>query len=87
VTAQGFTQPVTEMSTRGRKIMFLRSGARPVRRADRFTAICKRFSRQCGILNSSQAYRPPRPVTGIVLLFLYTLGVLNVTEIGGHVVE
>jgi hypothetical protein len=28
-----------EMSTRGRKIMFLRSRARPVRRADCFTAI------------------------------------------------
>jgi hypothetical protein len=27
-----------------------------------------RFSRQCGIPNISQPYRPPRPVTGIVLL-------------------
>jgi hypothetical protein len=27
-----------------------------------------RVSRQCGILNISQTYRPPRPVTGIVLL-------------------
>jgi hypothetical protein len=25
--------------------------------------------RQCGILNSSQLYSPPRPVTGIVLFF------------------
>jgi hypothetical protein len=37
----GFTKPLTEMSTRCRKIMFLGSRARPVRRADNLAAICE----------------------------------------------
>jgi hypothetical protein len=51
--------------------MFLRSKARMVRDADNLTAIYEPIvSRQCGILNISQPYRPPGPVTGIVLLSL-----------------
>jgi hypothetical protein len=49
--------------------MFLGSIVRPVRRADNLTAIVSLLSRQCGILNISQPYRPPQPVTGIVLLY------------------
>jgi hypothetical protein len=37
----GFTQLLTEMSTRSRKIMFLGSRARPVLRADNLTAVCE----------------------------------------------
>jgi hypothetical protein len=36
-----YTQPVPEMSTRNRKVMFLGSRARPVCRVDKFTAICE----------------------------------------------
>jgi hypothetical protein len=54
------------MSTRNKEIIFLGSKAGPVRRADNLTSV-SRLSRQCGILNISQPYRPPRPVTGIAL--------------------
>jgi hypothetical protein len=36
-----FTQPLTEMSIRSRKIMFLGRRTRSVRRADNLTAICE----------------------------------------------
>jgi hypothetical protein len=49
--------------------MFLGSKVWPVRRADNLTANVSRLSRQCGIFNISQPYRPPRPVTGIALLY------------------
>jgi hypothetical protein len=45
------------------------SKVRRVRRSDNLTATVSRLSRQCRILNISQPYRPPRPVTGITLLY------------------
>jgi hypothetical protein len=42
-----------------------------------------RLSRQCGILNILQPYRPPRSVTGIALLFFFALLEIH-TEYRGY---
>jgi hypothetical protein len=67
----GFTQPLTEMNTTTRKIMFLGNKARAMLRVDNSPPSVIRLSRQCGILNLSQPYRPPRPVTRIFFFILY----------------
>jgi hypothetical protein len=57
---------LTGMSTKNRP----GGKGRSVREADNFTANCNPISRQCGILNISQPYRPPWSVTGIALLYI-----------------
>jgi hypothetical protein len=61
----GFTQPLTEMSTR-----YIFGGkAQPVRYADNLAAISESNVKK--ILGVSQPYRPPQPVAGTALLLLY----------------
>jgi hypothetical protein len=66
--ARGFTQPVTEISTRNcfwrvKRLRCVTLTASP--------PSVRWLCRQCVIINVSQPYRPPRPVTRIMLFLLY----------------
>jgi hypothetical protein len=44
-----------------------------------------RLSRQCGILTISQPFKPPRPVTGIVLLLFTTVAPFCIPSLFCHI--
>jgi hypothetical protein len=44
-------------------------GAERIHEMYSYLTACGEIVRQCGILNISQPYRPPRPVTRIALLY------------------
>jgi hypothetical protein len=67
----GLLSLLTEMSTRRRKIMFW--GVERCRCVGLTTLppSVSRLSRQCAILNISQPYRPPQPLTEMALFYFY----------------
>jgi len=71
--ALGLTQPLTEMSTRNISWGY----RRPVRRADNLTTFMSRLSWNLGASTSWNPKGLPRPVMGMLYLYLYLISVLK----------
>jgi hypothetical protein len=69
--AMGFTQSLTKVSTRGRKIMLLGSKFQPVRRADNLVGICE------PIAGSSTSHNPLLNVTDASSYMQHQVETLN----------
>jgi hypothetical protein len=76
--ALGLSQPLTEMSTRNLPGV---KRCRSVRLTSYLPSVSQ-WSRKCGILNISQTYGPPRPVSGIALPFLRSRNTSASVEMG-----